>query len=411
MLKIVNKMNFIFMVLFIPLSAFPNNLPYLVVSPIVTSAHFVNEIKYSFSFDTLSKCRRIGIDSTFSCSSSSCFWEYDTVYTCSLTAVINKTSDTSFNKCNYYIKYFAFFDTENDSCKIIARAITNDHTVSTFPDSLWGDTYTNPGYGKSIALSFFRPNFPSNSHIELLAIQNNQPNDSALLYTFNPTGKFDTLKNGYAIDSTIARLNGTWQWFLSEEPCFKVLGGSIRYSNPSTTSDQKTIIIMNDSVYFFSKDHNFQCALINDGVVNYCNTIDIYDNVNKLGTLYFMGNYLEFAYPNGCANISSDYFWNGIENIDRLTFINKKNPNLLILPNPSRFNTKVQFYLPNTDVVDIWLVDIRGKSTNLIYHDKLLMGQHQILIKCGFLSQGIYFVKIRTLSNNQYMCSKLVVLN
>ena len=63
-------------------------------------------------------------------------------------------------------------------------------------------------------------------------------------------------------------------------------------------------------------------------------------------------------------------------------------------PNPFNPSTKIDYFVPNSDLVDINIYDIHGNMIDQIFSDYKSSGYHSIIWNPQNLSSGIYFINI-----------------
>lgn len=105
----------------------------------------------------------------------------------------------------------------------------------------------------------------------------------------------------------------------------------------------------------------------------------------------------------------SKYYYNDISTEINTVEENIKNLDVLIYPNPSEGDLKIDFQLSNNDNVNISLNSIDGRLIEKILNKNLKKGQHSINWKNNNLSSGNYFVTIETSKNTT--SKKLIILN
>ncbi len=90
--------------------------------------------------------------------------------------------------------------------------------------------------------------------------------------------------------------------------------------------------------------------------------------------------------------------------------IDKDQSNLTISPNPvSSESSYLSFELEKSSPVVITLTDALGKYVNTLSNENLASGTHQLVINTSLLSNGVYYVKLKTdefLTTSQFIITK-----
>jgi hypothetical protein len=81
---------------------------------------------------------------------------------------------------------------------------------------------------------------------------------------------------------------------------------------------------------------------------------------------------------------------------------------LNVFPNPFKYQSTIEFTLPESDFVTLSFYDIAGKQLETILSKKLSKGEHKINWNAKGLNEGIYFIQLGTL--NQTITKKIILL-
>lgn len=79
-----------------------------------------------------------------------------------------------------------------------------------------------------------------------------------------------------------------------------------------------------------------------------------------------------------------------------------------VFPNPFSEQFSMEFYLENTQEIEISLYDINGKLVQLLLNDKAKQGNNIFSFSTGPLQKGIYFIQIRSLNGKLIKTEKVV---
>lgn len=100
------------------------------------------------------------------------------------------------------------------------------------------------------------------------------------------------------------------------------------------------------------------------------------------------------------------------EPISEIRFSKITVPNRFVLyqnyPNPFNSATKIQFSIPENDIVTLKIYNIRGELIKEIFNGRLNKGFHSVYVDGSSLSSGVYFYELKTM--NYKALKKMVLL-
>ena len=139
-----------------------------------------------------------------------------------------------------------------------------------------------------------------------------------------------------------------------------------------------------------------------------------YPNQNK------MGDYFDMVSDEGGAHLAWANTLNGEEDVYYTHIVppvveglNEKNQqkisyNLRNFPNPFSSKTKVQYYLPSINNVNLTIYDSYGRKVKELVNQKQKKGSHSVTVSVSDFQAGIYFARLQV--TNTIETTKLVVI-
>ncbi len=70
-------------------------------------------------------------------------------------------------------------------------------------------------------------------------------------------------------------------------------------------------------------------------------------------------------------------------------------------PNPFNSSTKIEYYLPESDLIEITLYNIKGQKIKKLYEGSQSKGNHYIEINSSHLSSGVYYYTFKSINYTQ----------
>lgn|GEM_PF-816678 len=134
-------------------------------------------------------------------------------------------------------------------------------------------------------------------------------------------------------------------------------------------------------------------------------------NTNRTLVLSFPLYYMRFK---DAAELLKNYFVDvfGVWQYSSKVSEQKLKPNEFVLyqnyPNPFNASTTIEFYLPQSDFVDMRIYDILGKEVEVLISDYLQAGDHSCVFNGDKLSSGIYTVIAKT--KEKRIAMKIILL-